>query len=303
MVIAKLIEHELPEYLIKTTISYLQGRTFQTTIQDTLSTSFKIPAGVPQGSLLAPTLFTYFINDLPKHPNTELALFADDTAIYSHSFKLNKANDYLQRNITEFEKFYNKWKIRVNTDKTKLIHFTKKTKEKNIKQLTFNNDIIKTEKEIKYLGVILDSKLNFNSHINKVTSKATGAITALYPLLNRYSPLKKELKILLYKQCILPILTYACPVWSNTSKSNIEKLQKVQNRCLRMALNKNIRTKIKALHEEAKIQPVKERILDLTQKFFDYNIKQINYTKNIGQWKKENCHFKIKHKLINQILL
>mgnify|MGYP002775207862 CR=1 FL=1 len=204
--IAKLIEQELPEYLIKTTISYLQGRTFQTTIQDTLSTSFKIPAGVPQGSLLAPTLFTYFINDLPKHPNTELALFADDTAIYSNSFKLNKANDYLQRNITEFEKFYNKWKIRVNTDKTKLIHFTKKTKEKNIKQLTFNNDIIKTEKEIKYLGVILDSKLNFNSHINKVTSKATGAITALYPLLSGYSPLKKELKTFLCKQFIYLLL-------------------------------------------------------------------------------------------------
>ena len=54
---------------------------------------------------------------------------------------------------------------------------------------------------------------------------------------------------------------------------------------------------------EAKIQPVKERILDLTQKIFNYNIKQINYTKNIGHWKKENCHFKIKHKLINQILL
>ena len=130
--IAKLIEHELPEYLIKTTISYLQGRTFQTTIQDTLSTSFKIPAGVPQGSLLAPTLFTYFINDLPKHPNTELALFADDTAIYSNSFKLNKTNDYLQRNITEFEKFYNKWKIRVNTDKTKRIHFIKKKQKKKI---------------------------------------------------------------------------------------------------------------------------------------------------------------------------
>ena len=62
-----------------------------------------------------------------------------------------------------------------------------------------------------------------------------------------------------------------------------------------MALNKNIRTKIKALQEKAKIQPVKECILDLTQKFFDYNIKQINYTKNIGQWKKENCHF-YKHK-------
>ena len=43
--------------------------------------------------------------------------------------------------------------MRVNTDKKKLIHFTKKTKEKNIKQLTFNNDIIKTEKEIMYLGV------------------------------------------------------------------------------------------------------------------------------------------------------
>ena len=70
---------------------------------------------------------------------------------------------------------------------------------------------------IRYLGLELDSKLLFKKHLNTVTHKATGVLLKIFPLLARDSTLSSYNKLTLYKLLIRPILTYAAPVWSNTS--------------------------------------------------------------------------------------
>ena len=135
--IAKMVQLNIPNYLVKLTISYLRNRSFQVKVNKTLSEIKKIPAGVPQGSLLSPTLFTIFINDIPKTTNTELSLFADDTAIKASSFKINKSFEYIQRHITILETYYQKWKIKINADKSKSIYFTKKKKDTKTMNLKF----------------------------------------------------------------------------------------------------------------------------------------------------------------------
>lgn len=300
--IHKLIKFKLPIYLIKLVQSFLNNRSFSVKINQQTTSSIKpIPAGVPQGAIISPHLFNYFINDIPKNNNTKLALFADDTALIATSFQKTQANKYLQRHINQLEIYYRKWKIKINSDKTKLIYLSKK-KDKPKQPITFYNNIIQTEKQCVYLGVTLDTKLTYNNHIKKITGKAHGAIRELYPILAKSSPLDIKLKILIYKMYIRPIMLYACPIFSNTAESNYLKIQRVQNRALRLILDRPRTTKVTELHSNTGLCPLKDQILKLTNKFFAFNCKNINLTKDIAKYNKNNAPFRIKSKLIHDAI-
>ena len=95
-------------------------RTFEVQINNKFSNKQSIVAGVPQGSILGPILFLFYINDIPKHNDTQLAFFADDTAIISNSWNKNEAIQYLQRHLDLLEKYYSDCKIKINVQKTEL---------------------------------------------------------------------------------------------------------------------------------------------------------------------------------------
>ncbi|EFA12091.1 hypothetical protein TcasGA2_TC011500 [Tribolium castaneum] len=93
--------------------------------KNTQSTRKLIGAGVPQSSVLGPSLFNNFINDIPTFAKTKTALYADDTAVYASSFSAQIASKQIQININLLEKFYDKWKIKINAEKTQIV-FTRK---------------------------------------------------------------------------------------------------------------------------------------------------------------------------------
>jgi retron-type reverse transcriptase len=78
----KLLGLRFPAWLIKIVRSYLTDRHAFVEVNGKRSPTFSIPAGVPQGSLLSPLLFNIFINDVPKPKNCQLAVYADDTALF-----------------------------------------------------------------------------------------------------------------------------------------------------------------------------------------------------------------------------
>jgi hypothetical protein len=69
--------------LVKLIASFLSNRKFKVSVEGELSLTRKVAAGVPQGSVLAPTLYNLYINDAPAAPRTHLALFVDDICIYA----------------------------------------------------------------------------------------------------------------------------------------------------------------------------------------------------------------------------
>lgn len=155
--------------------------------------------------------------------------------------------------------------------KTKLIYFSKKQKITPTPIKMYNN-ILLAKPHTKYLDITLDQKLTYSKHISdtsKITNKATAS---LYPIFNKYTPLSQNIKLLIYKTYILPNLLYACPTWSNT---NINKLQKIQNKPLRIILRKTVRTKITNLHKITNIPTIKSILYDSTKKFFAQTVKYL----------------------------
>lgn len=299
--IYKLIKNKFPNHIIKMIHSFLKNRSFQVRINKTLSNKHQIPAGVPQGAILSPTLFLYYINDIPKGENTEIALFADDTAIVTQSTQLRQTNVYLQRHINKLENYFEKWKIKINTDKTTLTHFTHKKINQNTDTVTFYQNQINAVSHTKYLGVTLDRKLKHLKQITEATRKAKVAMNTISPLLRFNSPLPQKMRINLYKMYVRPILLYGCQIYSNASNSNINKLQVVQNKSLRLILGKKLETPIRELHKIANIPMIKDKIQEFTNKFYYHTIKQNATMKNVARFNSENAPFKVKHKLAHHI--
>lgn len=121
---------------------------------------------------------------------------------------------------------------------------------------------------VTYLGVDLNRKLNFQPHIDKVIAKARRMVGVLYCLLKRNNSVTTNSKIALYRSVIRPIMTYACPIFSNCPKTHFNKLQIQQNKCLRMALNAEFRTSVSKMHTESRVPTIREFVDKITDRFY-----------------------------------
>lgn len=155
------------------------------------------------------------------------------------------------------------WKIKLNNNKTEHMIFARKfTNTKVFEPL--NIDSIKTKQaaqQVKYLGVVLDKRLSFAPHIKNLINKGHQIIRSLYSLLNRNSHLSIKNKKLLYTAIIRPIITYAAPIWYSASKNSKNKVQRLQNKCIRLVLNKHWNTRIDELHALSGIETIEEYVM------------------------------------------
>jgi Reverse transcriptase (RNA-dependent DNA polymerase)/Endonuclease-reverse transcriptase len=236
--IYKLIKYDFPPYIVLLIASYLYNRGFKVLVEETFSTIKQISAGVPQGSILGPILFILFISDIPEHPKTDFSVFADDTAIYSSSLSIPQNMRYLQQHLDKLNIYYDKWKIKINPNKTESITFTNRRKiDTGSLTLKYDDTPIKTVDCIRYLGIYFQKNLKFNNHVFKTAQKAGMAMRKLFTFIKYNSYLKSENKLTIYKLFIRPLLTHNIQVWNTISKTSLNKLQVIQNKNLRMAYN------------------------------------------------------------------
>ena len=133
-----------------------------------------VESGVPQGSVLGPLLFLIYINDLPDVINSTTLLFADDTKIYQ-LLKHSNSTNTLQNDIDSVAEWADKWKMRFNTSKCKIIHIG--TKNPNVKYSMYDpieckRMELQTTTCEKDLGVNIDNELKFSLHTTTSVNKA-----------------------------------------------------------------------------------------------------------------------------------
>ena len=183
----KLIVLNFPSYLVHIISSYLRGRTFQASFMTTTSSRCGIRAGVAQGGLISPALFSLYVNDMPKPSHhVELALYADDTAIIATSRTPVLLASYLQTYLSHLERWLTEWKIAIIVSKSSAFIFARAGSRFIQPPLVtlFGEPIIWVD-TIRYLGETLDKRLTWSPHIEEVSRRTAQRMGLLGPLLNR----------------------------------------------------------------------------------------------------------------------
>lgn len=267
--IHKLKVLDIPDNLIKLIQSFLFNRSFFVKIKHSFSSIHKIPSGVPQGSSLSPVLYNLYTSDFPITDNSNIALFADDTAIFYTHENPNYILSNLENTLTNVLSYFHRWKIKTNNSKTQAMFFTRRRAPRFLpdRKLKIHNTEIEWSNDIKYLGLVLDKTLTFKNHTKNQCIKAQKYIKILYPLIHRKSTLNIKNKLLIYKSIFRPIILYASEVWGECAETYIKQLQITQNKCLKLIYNLPFFYSTRLLHEKCQITTISNALQNTKLKF------------------------------------
>ena len=175
-----------------------------------------VTSGVPQGSVLGPLLFLLYINDLPQNIQSQVRLFADDTAVYLTVTSSEDANT-LQADLDTLQEWERTWDMEFNPSKCQVLHITR-SRQPLQSQYTLHGQFLESVDSAKYLGVNITQDLNWNHHINEITGKANRTLG----FVKRNVKTKNEaVKELAYKTLVRPQVEYVSSVWNPHTKRNI----------------------------------------------------------------------------------
>ena len=189
-----------------------------------------VTSGIPQGSVLGPTLFVIFINDLPDKVKTHVKIFADDTKIFN-AIKTSEESSILQDDINQLVEWTQKWQLPFNMEKTKVLHYGRNNSEHNYQIGGLNIEKDCSEKD---LGVTFDNSLKFSTHIASIVQKANSRLGIIK---RNFSITSKEIIIPLYKSLVRPILEYGSSIWNPALRRDYLEIEKVQRRATKMISN------------------------------------------------------------------
>ena len=217
----------LPGQLIS---SYLSGRCQVTIANGQKSHSGVITCGVPQGSILGPLLFLLYVNDLPNASSFNIKLFADDACLILDNKDPSKLQHFVNKELVRVNDWMKLNKLSINYEKTNYILFTNKKIKPKI-NVILEGHTLNQVTDTKYLGVVLNEKLNWKSHINFIKNKLTNT-SYLLSKLRHYVDIS-VLKMVYYS-LVYPHLSYCITTWGGAAHSVLNPLILVQKKIIKL---------------------------------------------------------------------
>ena len=176
-----------------------------------------VNAGAPQGSILIPLLFLFYINDLSNGLKFNLKLFPDDTSLFSVIHNVNSSQISLNEDSDKINKWAYQWNMSFNPDPSKTPRHT---------PLTFSNVNVGRIRSQKHLEMFLDFKLSFSEHLETVLAKVNRGIAMLCKL---QSVLPREAFLTIYKSFIRPHFDYGDVIYDQSYNDSFQaKLESYQ---------------------------------------------------------------------------
>ena len=173
LIITKLSAYNFSDEAFSYIYSYLTNRRQCVRIKNTKSQLETITSGVTQVSILGPTLFNLSINDLFFFVAlASLYNFADDNTLSAFATTVSRLIKILESESDVVIDWFKKNKMFVNLDKFQAIILDKRKRDHTDEHITVDNHQIKVVSPVKFLGLQLDDKLNFNLHISNICKSA-----------------------------------------------------------------------------------------------------------------------------------
>ena len=220
---------------------WLKGRTQRVVLNGSFSDWSDVNSGVPQGSVLGPLLFLLYVNDMDCGLETKISKFADDTKIF-HEVSSSSEHVKIQSDLQKLVEWSNTWQMKFNADKCKVLHFGRKNEQFNYK---INDTVLQKATEEKDLGIYVQNNIKPDKHIDESVKKANQVLGQIYRTME-YKSVENILP--LYLSLVRPHLEYCVQAWAPYYTKDIDKLERVQERALRMI------PELKHLNYEEKLQ-------------------------------------------------
>ena len=237
--------------------SYLGNRKQYVCYDGVSSEDGNISCGVPQGSILGPILFLLYINDIVNVSSTLfLILFADDTNAFISGKNIMEIISKMNLELKKLVIWLDVNKLRLNTKKTHFMVFspTKKSVPDHCK-LSISNDEIHQVSHTKFLGVMIDNKLNWDFHINYIKSKIAKAVGIISKARKFIS---SRYLITLYYAFLYPYINYCIEVWGSAASTRMQSLIKLQKRAVRIITSSGYRDHTAPLFIKLGILPIEK---------------------------------------------
>ena len=207
--------------------SFLSARKQRVCVEAELSSWACVKSGIPQGSVLGPTLFVIFINDMPDIVRSVRLLFADDTKIF-RSIKTTSDNNILQEDLDAVINWSTRLQLPFNETKCKSLHIGKKNYCQTYKMNGYTLEQVTEEKD---LGIIIDNELKFHKHTAMAIKKANRILGLIK---KSFVNLDTNSLPLLYKTLVRLHLEYGDIIWGPHYKEDQKAIEKVQERATKL---------------------------------------------------------------------
>ena len=229
--VQKLNYYGIAPVLVNWIKEFLSDRKQKVMVNGECSTWYEVTSGIPQGSVLGPTLFVMYINSLPDVISQSSSyLFADDTKLANGIFE-NSDCEALQSDLNNMVEWTEKSLLKFHPDKCVHMTIGKSKLDERTYTLGHNGPVIRKVKEEKDIGIIFDAELKFSSHISEKVNKAN----SIMGLVRRtFTHLDKGNFALLFKSLVRPHLEFANQVWSPYLQKHIQEIENVQRRATKL---------------------------------------------------------------------
>ena len=270
----KMLNLSIPRMLVNVICNLFMARTISVRLNDSLLPSRLIWKGLPQGSVLSPLLYNLYTYDLSKSVDSfcNILQYADDLALYVSSSSFSTCCARLNSALMYFGDWISDHGLSLSISKSNVVVFSRKRIIPDI-EILFQDQLIPVQDKVKFLGVVLDSKLSGIHHLNHIVSKCEKNINALRALSGVWWGSHPYSQKLLYNSIIRSHLDYATFILEPCNKLALCKLDKIQTKCLRILSGAMKSSPNNALQVECLDPPLHLRRQFLADRYF-FHISQ-----------------------------
>lgn len=223
--------------------------------------------GVSQGGILSPLLFILYIRQLNivLGSSVKNLQFADDLVVYTSGNNLTHLVHIINKSLEKLCNYFAYLNLDVNPSKSKVIVFGKQNIN-NRPILYYNRCPLTSVREVRFLGVLFSHNLNWNSYVKHIVNKANKAFNILKSLSGTYWGADPKILLTLYKSLVRSHFEYGFFCFA-ADKKNVNKLNLIQNKCLRLITGAFRSTPINVLQVECCLPPMEIRFAYLKERF------------------------------------
>ena len=251
--VAKLQHLGLNSILVSWIGSFLHRRSIAVRLDGCCSSRHLINAGVPQGSVLAPTLFLIYINDLLSSTASNLHSYADDSTL--HSSITHKGGGVANRrslaaaksttDLASIVSWGNSNLVNFNASKTHFLLISNRRDRSDFPDLFMGNTALPAVSSVSLLGLSISESLDWKQHISSISRAAACKLGFLFRARKYFTP---SHLLILYKSQVRPLLEYCSHVWGGAPSCYLSVLDRLQSKAVRLVNDAQLTNSLQSLH-------------------------------------------------------